>query len=53
MWWIVVHTDCYGEHVNVDSSEEYARAVYKRLADNDDVYSVELFRADLEWQIYK
>lgn len=53
MWWIVVHTDDYGEHVSVDSSEEYARALYKRLADDANVYTVELFRAELECQIYK
>lgn len=53
MWWIVVHTDDYGEHVSVDSCEEYARALYKRLADDENVYTVELFRAELEWQIYK
>ena len=53
MWWIVVHTDEYGEHVSVDSSVEYARALYKRLAGDENVYSVELYRAKLDWQIYK
>lgn len=53
MWWIVVHTDHYGEHVSVDSSKEYARALYKRLADDENVYTVELYRAALESQIWK
>lgn len=53
MWWIVVHTDDYGEHVSVDSCEEYARALYKRLADDENVYSIELYRAALESQIWK
>lgn len=47
MYWIVVHTDDYGEHANVDFSETYARAVYERLAADDGVYSVEIFRAEL------
>ena len=46
MYWIVVYTDDYGEHVNVDFSETYARAVYERLAADEAVYSVELFRAE-------
>lgn len=53
MYWIVVHTDDYGEHVNVDSSAEYARAVYERLAADDTVYSVELFRAECVHGTYK
>lgn len=53
MCWIVVHTDDYGEHVSVDTSEEYVRALYKRLADDENAYTVELFRAELECQIYK
>ena len=47
MYWIVVYTDDYGEHVKVDFSERYARAVYKRLEADEAVYTVELFRA--EW----
>ena len=46
MYWIVVHTDDYGEHFIIDFSEAYARAVYTRLAADDAVYSVELFRAE-------
>lgn len=53
MWWIVVHIDVYGAHVCVDSSEEYARGLCKRLADDENVYTVKLYRAELEWQIYK
>lgn len=53
MYWIVVHTDCYGEHVNIDSSAEYAHAVYERLSADDDVYSVELFRAECILGTYK
>lgn len=52
MWWIVVHTDDYGEHVSVDTSEEYARALYKRLADDENVHTVELRRADLKCRTY-
>lgn len=48
MYWIVVHTDDYGEHVNVDFSETYAR-----LAADDGVYSVEIFRAELVDGTYK
>lgn len=53
MYWIVVHSDDYGEHVNIDVSEEYARAVYERLAADDGVYSVEIFRAELVDGTYK
>lgn len=53
MWWIVVNIDVYGAHVCVDASEEYARALYKRLADDENVYTVELFRTELECKIYK
>ena len=53
MYWIVVHTDCYGEHVNVDSSKEYARAVYERLAADADVYSVEIYHAEFVDGTYK
>lgn len=53
MYWMVVFTDDYGEHVNIDVSEEYARAVYERLAADDGVYSVEIFRAELVDGAYK
>lgn len=53
MYWIVVHTDDYGEHVNIDVSEEYARAVYERLAADEEVYSVELFRGECIKGCYK
>lgn len=53
MYWIVVHTDDYGEHVNIDVSEEYARAVYERLAADEEVYSVELFRSEWVMGCYK
>lgn len=53
MYWIVVSTDCYGEHVTVDSSETYARAVYERLSADEDIYSVELYRAELLRSDYK
>ena len=53
MYWIVVSSDDYGEHVNVDSSEEYARAVFKRLSDDATCYSVELFRAECVNAAYK
>lgn len=39
---------CYGEHVNVDSSSEYAHAVYERLAADEDVYSVELCARNIQ-----
>lgn len=53
MYWMIVFTDDYGEHVNIDVSEEYARAVYARLAADDAVYSVELFHAECVAGNYK
>lgn len=53
MYWIVVHTDDYGEHFTIDVSEVYARAVYARLSADDSVYSVELFRAECVEDSYK
>ena len=53
MYWIVVSTDDYGEHVNVDSSETYARAVYERLSADELIDSVELYRAELISGDYK
>lgn len=53
MYWIVVHTDDYGEHFTIDVSEAYARAAYARLAADDTVYSVELFRAECVAEHYQ
>lgn len=53
MYWMIVFTDDYGEHVIIDSSTEYAHAVYERLAADDDCYSAELFRAECVHGTYK
>lgn len=53
MYWMIVFTDDYGDHVNIAVTEECARAFYERLAADDTVYGVEIFRAELVDGTYK